>query len=231
MRNRLTDLETVGLDDAASWVEDEPISAPSNYKDPEKIAAYIKEATEKRQERFALDADTCRIVALGYWDIGEGDPTVVLCRDEAEERHALTAYWDSYRQKGTRIIGYNIIRFDLVVLLLRSLFLNVKAPEMVIAPAWKTYHIDLYERLSLGGARDRKDVKSLKFYAKKLGIPIYDDISGKDVAAAVKAGEFDKVINHCMYDLDLTRALAERLGVLKADPWVAQTREEQEMPI
>lgn len=47
----------------------------------------------------------------------------------------------------------------------------------------------------------------------------------------MKAGEWDKVANHCLFDLDLTRALAERLGVLKADPWMAQTREEQEMPI
>lgn len=229
MRNRLTDLETVALDDAASWVEDEPISAPSNYKDPDKIAAYITEATAKRQERFALDADTCRIVALGYHDVGESDPLVVLCKTEEDERHALTAYWDSYRKTGTRIVGYNIIRFDCVVLLMRSLYLGIKAPDMVIAPAWKTYHIDLWERLSLGGAR--KDVKSLRFYAKRLGIPIYDDISGKDVAAAVRAGEWDKIHNHCMFDLDLTRALAERLGVLKADPWVAQTRAEQEMPI
>lgn len=214
MRNRLTDLETVGIAGAETWLEDEPIAAPSNYKDPEKIAAYIVEATAKRLERFALDPDLCRIVALGYWDIGEGDPTVVLCRDDHEERQALDAYWASYRQRYTRIIGFNSARFDLVVLLMRSLYLGSKAPEMQIAPAWKSHHVDLYERLSLGGAR--KDVKSLRFYAKRFGIPIYDDISGKDVAAAVKAGEWDKVTNHCLFDLDLTRALAERMGVIPA---------------
>lgn len=231
MRNRLTDLETVGLDEAATWMEEEPIAAPSNYKDPEKIAAYIAEATAKRLERFALDADTCRIVALGMQDVGEGDPVVTLCRDEKEERHALARYWDSYRKRATRIIGFNSLRFDLPVLVMRSLYLGVDAPEITIAPAWKSPHVDLWDRLSLGGARDRKDIKSLKFYARRFGIPVYDDISGKDVAAAVKAGEWDKVANHCLFDLDLTRALAERLGVLKADPWMAQTREEQEMPI
>jgi uncharacterized protein len=35
------------------------------------------------------------------------------------------------------------------------------------------------------------------------------------VAAMVKAGEWEKVRNHCLFDLDLTRALAERLDVLK----------------
>jgi len=212
MRSRITDLETVGLDNASTFMEDEPITAPSNYKDEAKIAAYIADATTKRQRSFALDADTCRIVALGYHDVGEGEPRVDLCRTEADEVAALTAYWASYRQKGTRMVGYNIIRFDCVVLLMRSLYLGVKAPDMIIAPAWKTYHVDLWERLSLGGAR--KDVKSLRFYCQRLGIPIYDDISGKDVAAAVAAGEWDKIYNHCLFDLDITRALAERLGVL-----------------
>jgi hypothetical protein len=96
---------------------------------------------------------------------------------------------------------------------MRSIYLNVKHPVLTFAPAWKAYpHVDLWEKLSLNGAR--KDVKSLRFYAKRFGIPIYDDISGKDVAAMVKAGEWEKVHNHCMFDLDLTRALAERLGVL-----------------
>jgi hypothetical protein len=85
---------------------------------------------------------------------------------------------------------------------------------LTFAPAWKAYpHVDLWEKLSLNGAR--RDVKSLRFYAKRFGIPIFDDISGKDVAAMVKAGEWRKVENHCLFDLDLSRALAERLGVLE----------------
>jgi hypothetical protein len=35
------DIETVGLPDAASYME--PVTAPANYKDPEKIAAYVAE--------------------------------------------------------------------------------------------------------------------------------------------------------------------------------------------
>ena len=212
MRFRLTDLETAALPDAAAWVEDEPISAPSNYKDAEKIAAYIAEATAKRLERFALDPDCNRIVALGYQDLPHGEPIVRICKDEAEERAELTNYWNSYRQKPTRIVGFNSARFDLVVLLMRSLYLGVSHPPITIAPAWKSDHIDLWERLSLGGAR--KDVKSLRFYARRLGIPIYDDVSGADVARLVSEGDYEKVYNHCLFDLDLTRALAERIGAI-----------------
>lgn len=212
MRYRLTDLETAALPDAATWVEDEPISAPSNYKDADKIAAYIKDAEAKRSERFSLDADTCRIVALGYHDLPTGEPIVDICKDEAEEKAALVRYWASYRERPTRIVGFNSARFDLVVLLMRSLFLSVPHPPITIAPAWKSDHIDLWERLSLGGAR--RDVKSLRFYARRLGIPIYDDVSGSDVARLVAEGDYEKVYNHCLFDLDLTRALAERIGAI-----------------
>jgi predicted PolB exonuclease-like 3'-5' exonuclease len=211
MRSRLLDLETSGLDEAREWVD--PLSAPSNYKDEAKKATYIAEAEAERAERFALDPDCCRIVALGYHDIGHGDPTVFLCSSEFEEREQLKLFWESYRTTETRLIGFNSFRFDLPVIVMRSIYLSVKHPVLTFAPAWKAYpHVDLWEKLSLNGAR--KDVKSLRFYAKRFGIPIYDDISGKDVAAMVKAGEWEKIHNHCLFDLDLTRALAERLGVL-----------------
>lgn len=218
MRSRLLDIETVGLETAKEWVE--PLSAPSNYKDEQKIADYIREAEAERALRFALDPDCCRIVAFGYHDIGHGDPIVALCSTEFEERQQLRLFWESFAQQETRLITYNGHRFDLPVLVMRSLYLDVPHPAIQFAPAWKAWpHVDLWEKLSLNGAR--KDVKSLRFYAKRFGIPIYDDITGKDVAAMVEAGEWRKIENHCLFDLDVTRALAERLGVLKLTPVAA----------
>jgi hypothetical protein len=244
MRYRITDLETVGLDDAATWFDPcepdaallEPIEPDSRLKDPIKVAANLAEVERRRAARpaeiaaniaekeaaraakFSLDADTCKIVALGWHDIGYGSPIVRVCRTEDEERAALIEYWTTLQQQFTKIVGFNSARFDLVVLVMRSIYLKVPRPELVIAPAWKSPHIDLYEKLSLGGARDRKDVKGLRWYAKRLGIPIYDDISGADVAAMVKAGEWEKVQNHCLFDLDLTRAVGEGIGELEPQP-------------
>lgn len=210
-RFRLLDLETVGLPEAKDWVD--PITAPSNYKDPLKIDAYIKEAEAERLERFGLDPDCNRIVALGWHDIGEGSPIVRICKTEDEEKSALGEFWLSYAKCFTKLVTYNGARFDLPVLVMRSIYLQVPYPPIVIAPPWKSPHVDVWDWLSLGGAR--KDVKSLRFYAKRLGIPIYDDISGKDVAAMVAAGDFEKVANHCLFDLDLLRAIAERVGCLE----------------
>jgi len=210
MRNRLLDLETCPHPDAQKWVD--PVKAPSNYKDEAKKAAYIEEATIERNEKLGLDPDLNRIVALGFHDVPMGEPTVYLCADELEEREHLKMFWGSYAERTTRLIGYNSQRFDLVVLAMRSLYLNVQHPELVIAPAWKSPHVDIWEKLSFGGAR--RDVKSQRFYCNRLGIPIYDDITGADVAAMVAAGEWQKVHDHCLSDLGLLRALAEWVGVL-----------------
>lgn len=238
-RLRITDLETIGLPEASAWFDPfepdaellEPIMPDSRLKDPVKVAANWADVERRRAERpeaiaanvaakeaaraskFSLDADTCQIVALGWHDLGQGSPIVRICKNEDEERYALIEYWTTYEQRFTKIVGFNSARFDLPVMVMRSIYLNVPHPEIVMTPAWKSPHVDLWERLSLGGAR--RDVKSLRFYAKRLGIPIYDDISGKDVAAMVAAGEWEKVQNHCLFDLDLTRALGERINAFE----------------
>lgn len=214
MRYRVTDLETAAHPDAHLWVD--PVKADSRLKDPAKIEESIKEKTAERDERLGLDPDCNRIVALGWHDIGQNVPIVRICKNEDEERAALIEYWTTYTTQPTTIVGFNSAKFDLVVMLMRSIYLKVRRPKgFVISPAWKSPHVDLFEKLSLGGARDRKDIKGLRFYARRLGIPIYDDISGADVAAMVKAGEWGKIQNHCLFDLDLTRAVGEEIGELE----------------
>lgn len=214
MRNRLTDLETAPHPEAHRWAE--PVSAPSNYKDEEKIAAYIKEATIERDNRLGLDPDLNRIVALAYHDVPHADPVVLLCSDEFEEREALKQFWGTYAERQTRIVGYNSEGFDLIVLAMRSLFLRVSHPELIIRPSWKSPHVDIYQMLSFGGAR--RNVKNQRFYCERLGIPIYDDITGADVARMVKENtteSWQKIHDHALCDLGLLRALAEWVGVVK----------------
>jgi DNA polymerase elongation subunit (family B) len=210
MRNRLCDLETAPHPDAHRWAE--PVHAPSNYKDEEKIAAYIKEATIERDNRLGLDPDLNRIVALAYHDVPHAEPVVLLCSNELEEREALKQFWGTYAERPTRIIGYNSEGFDLIVLAMRSLFLDVRHPELIIRPSWKSPHVDIYQVLGFGGAR--RNVKGQRFYCERLGIPIYDDITGADVARMVAEGQWQKVHDHCLSDLGLLRALAEWVGVL-----------------
>ena len=222
---RNTDLETLGLPEVAELLD--PPSAPSNYKDPQKIADYIRDATARQLEMLAVDPHCCRVVAFGWEDISRKDPIVALCSTEFEEREQLKQFWDGWRdlehhaaveQKDLApyqrtepvFLTFNGNRFDLPLLMLRSMYLNVKYPTLNL-DRWRSPHIDLYQKLTLNGVVDGH---SLRFFAKRLGLPIYDDISGKEVAAAIEAGEWQKVHDHCLNDLALNRAIAERIGAI-----------------
>lgn len=229
MRYRILDLETVPHPEAKQWAE--PVKADSRLKDPVKIEADLKEKSEKQAEDFGLDADLCRIVALGFHDVGHAEPTVHLMRDEFEERQLLIDFWESWSKldqlswredsRGAALVTYNGARFDLPVLIMRSLYLDVKHPELVIAPEWKSPHIDIYQKLSLGGARDRRDVKGLKFYAKRFGIGTLDKVDGSEIAKLAAEEKWADIEAHCLSDIGLTHALANRLKLLKLAPVAA----------
>lgn len=213
MRYRILDLETVGHPDAEQWFD--PPKPDARCTKPESIAESIAKKTIDRAEGFGLDPDTCRIVALGWHDVGFGDPHVLLCKDEAAEIVALELFWGTYLQQFTKLVTFNGTRFDLPVLVMRSIYLDVAFPEFTFAPPWKSPHIDLWDKLSLDGARDRKDVHSLAFYGRRFGIGTLDKVKGADIGKLVSEGNWDAVEAHCLSDIGLTHALANRLKLLK----------------
>lgn len=207
----ILDLETVAIDNVADLVE--PVSAPANYKDPEKIAAYIADAQKTQADKAALFAWTARIVALGWID-AQGEHCE-LVRDEAEERAALgrlaRAVWRDDDRFVQPVIGFNHRVFDLPVILARSLLLGVKFPPLNL-DRYRTPHTDLLEKLTWYGAIP---ARSLKWYARRFGIPVDDAVNGADIAALVAAGDWPAIEAHNRSDLRLTQALAERLGVVR----------------
>lgn len=212
----LIDIECVGIETASDFLE--PVEAPSNYKDPAKIAAYIEEAAQKAIERCALDPDLCRIVALGHGE-AHGEDHVILCRDEETEAAALEALWKQVTNSAgvpRTIVTFNGFGYDLPVLMRRSQYLGV--PYLVLnLDKYRTSHIDLMQKLSFNGAIKPH---SLKFYAARFGMPV-DDVDGSQIAALVKAGDWKAVEDHCRADLALTRFLAQKLRFIQAAETVA----------
>lgn len=241
----ILDIETTGHPCADEFIEkhEQPtppdldaITANKNLKDPVKIAesieakraeaeaAYIAECAEveachaRTLSRAALDWNLSRIVCIGWHESDHPEPTALLCRDEAEEREALARFWKALGQD--QIIGFNARGFDVPTMIQRSRLLGMKPPNLSLARWGKGDVNDLRDALTFDDARyEALMPRTLKNFARRFGIPVPDPTNGKDVPDLIAAGDWEGVRSHCLSDLDLTRELAVRIGLVKS--WAA----------
>lgn len=206
------DIETAPIDGAEEYIE--PVSAPSNYKDPEKIAAYVAEKQGEVVSRCSLDPDLCRVVAIGYW-AEDGAPCALTIRDyigaEGNEHDAevelLEDFW--IVANGKQLVGFNCLAFDLPVLMRRSLYLGVSYPAIQIDKYRHSQVDDLQMFLSFNGAFK---MHGLSFYAKRFGFEVEDGITGAEIGQAVIDGRWDDIKRHVEADVQKTALVAAKCG-------------------
>jgi hypothetical protein len=203
------DLECVSIEDAADYIE--PVKAPANYKDADKIRAYIEDGTAKAIERAALDVDLARIAVLAMQDDAMSEPAAWYIEDERAERLMLQNFWSGITAS-MKLIGFCIRSYDLALLIRRSQLLGVSYPEISLDRYRSTQVIDLYDRLTFNGTVDGK---KLDTYCRRFGIKVEDGITGADVAACLKAGDVDTVIKHARADVTQVVQLAQRLRLIQ----------------
>lgn len=205
------DLETVPMVGVENFLDMTGIAAPANYKDPEKIAAYVEAARLKTIERAGLDIDLCEIACISWEDhTGAGG---VVPRNLFDEKVMLSKFWASCGSH--QLVGFNIWNFDLPVLVRRSLYLGVTVPADLRLDGYRpdARVLDVAHVLSFG----RRDLlHSLDFYCKRFGIDHDDTVTGADVARLVAEGDWPAVTGHCYADLFATRQLALRIGLVRA---------------
>jgi predicted PolB exonuclease-like 3'-5' exonuclease len=211
------DVETLAVD----GIEIEPVSAPPNYKDPEKITAYILEAEKAQREKAGLYPWTNCIIALGWCEETDDVERVTIANGEAAEatmiREFLERVVDARTSAVTPLVGFNHLAFDLPTLMARARLLGVRCPEFSI-DRYRSPHPDLMQILTFRGAIA---ARSLKWYAKRFGLNTDDAFSGKEIATLYEDQNWDAIKAHCASDVRLTRQLAERLGVMKPRPVAA----------
>ncbi len=212
------DLETCAIAGVADYLE--PQSAPSNYKDPVKIADYIANAEREAVERAALKIDLGRICAIGWMLEGRDiEPVVRICRDETEERGALIDLYKEILLPTTAqrpLVSFNGLRFDLPYIMRRCQYLDLKQPFLSV-DKYRTPHIDLMAQLSFNQTEHQH---SLMFYAKRFGLPIPEgaaEVDGSMIQGLVNEGAWEAVRAHCASDVLLTYGLAARLGYIDVD--------------
>ncbi len=208
------DLETAGLPNATDFLE--PLEADKRLTDPAKIAASIAEREQARAEKFGLDYNVGRIVALGYWTDQGGIHTDAM-RGEAAEADLLRHFWSMAKHR--TIIGFRIKDFDLKFAIQRSRYLGIEYPQLDLGRySTRSAIVDLYHELTFNDSQDRDSWcmrRTLKAFSKRFGLPCEDETAGADIAALVAADQWDQVIAHCTSDVKLTVALAQRLGFVQ----------------
>lgn len=163
-----------------------------NLKDPaKKIAKFeaaLSEWEKERDEHWAefvngatLKAHTSRVCAIGYYD-GTEYSTVF-----GDEKLMLEGFWEQYkaiRRANGRIIGHNLLGFDLPFIRQRSFVNGVQVPKGVIDKErfWSQQFVDTMQVWSSGVYPQAK--VSLDAMSKLLGGP------GK----LGKGGDFHKLL-------------------------------------
>ena len=155
------DIETTPNLDAVNLLP-EP-TAPANYKDPAKIAEYIAEKKEDQISGMALDPDFCKVKSIAVKV--DGHAIEVILVGDHTEAEVISWFW-SVAKESYQICGYNIIGFDLPVLMRRSMELGIKPPMVYQLSKYKTDNVlDL-----MGILYNWSGFKGLKFLAKRYGI-------------------------------------------------------------
>lgn len=220
------DIETASNPESLALAPEPEVSAPANYKDPEKIKEYIERETARLKgdlvEKAALDPDYGKILSIGmriYGPESLNETTVFINRDvfypgaevkdipadAMHESNLLWMFWKTLSDCGGRCVGFNILGFDLPFLLRRSMALGVTLPLPPMLAKYRTEPVtDLY-----GILYNWAPGKSLKQIAKLYGIenqcPGLDGAHVKDLSA-------DALRGYQRNDVDMVAALYQKMN-------------------
>jgi hypothetical protein len=215
--NLFVDLETIpdqsedALENAAASV-----NVPANYKKPEAIEKYRQEHAEDEYLKTSLKGIAGEICSIA-WAINDGE-VIGNCRDaDTSEAWLLKHFLDCMKQElrnGQGIypritwIGHNVIDFDLRFLKQRFLINNIRPPFIIPADARHGSDTVFDTMKEWAGW---KGTVSLDALANAFGFEGKGDMSGKDVWPAYQAGEFEKICEYNVADVELTRKIYRRM--------------------
>lgn len=206
------DIETGPEVEAVLAAMEPEFSAPSNFKDPDKIAEKIEAQRAAWRDKAALCATTGRVLAIGTMLDDEVELLVIDPEEGFSEADLLEAFWQRAAPDGIwrHLIGFNSNRFDIPFLIRRSYKLGVDVPYGALNGRYlNSRFIDLMESWKLG---DYQASISLDRLAKHLGV----GAKNGDGARFAELLEQDRAaaLDYLRNDIQMTAAVARKLGVL-----------------
>lgn len=163
------DIETKPLPESECELFMPEFEAPSNYKDPEKIAANIAEQRAKWMERAALSPLTGKVLAIGIKDSETGESQLFHGHDEGAILRAFAGQTSAIAD--APLCGFNVVGFDVPFLVKRMWRNGMRAPKWWTAKAGfgkPPLVLDLMLEFQCGNYRD--GYVKLDHVAKFLGL-------------------------------------------------------------
>lgn len=210
------DVET-GPRDMAHLLLSEP-RPDARLTDPAKILADIERKRQQDIAKLSLDPYGCRITVLAWARTPLEDNAIDVwpCADEQEEGEGLRLLLKD--MQNTTLVGWNIRRFDLPVIIARCRLLGVPYPFHWDNPKFLRYGssiVDPYELHTFyqGHAYQGTISASMKSACRIYGVDVpEDDISGADAPTA----DIEQVKLHVHRDIERLIALAVPLRVYES---------------
>jgi len=153
----------------------------------------------------SLTPEYNHVVAIGY-AIGDGEIKVLAAKDESddEERRIISEFWKIAYNLHGRLLGYNILNFDLRVLMVRSALLQAKTHGAFL-PEYNYRYTKAVVDIMNARFPFMKAMK-LKDLAVASGIQPLEDGDGGDVLRLFREDR-EKLIRYCASDVHITREL------------------------
>lgn len=196
------------------------VTAPANYKDSEKIAAYVAEKYkeldadfDRRFRQTALNGARGHIYCISA-AINDDAP---ICFYDKNESIILHKFFELFAYSGHRqndiYCGHNIASFDLPFIYQRAVILGVKPPDCIPFHA-KPWDARIFDTLvKWCGIKGEGSMDSVY---DALGIEGKGDITGKTFYDAVLAGRHDECLQYCNDDVIRTREMYRRMAFVAA---------------
>lgn len=198
------------------------VKAPANYKDDEKIKAFVADKhaeidaeVDAKWRKTTFDGAWGEVCIIGF-AVGDNEVFVADSQDKGGEGQLLVWFYDiletlvkESERRTVQIVGHNVVDFDLRFLWQRSVMHGVKPPAWI---PWKAKPWDdrIFDTMTQwAGVRDRVSLDKL---CRALGVAtkgseIGEEIDGSKVWDFWKAGRIAELRTYCAGDVERVRQI------------------------
>ena len=201
------------------------LKAPSNYKDPEKIASYIEDNLDKKVRDTALSGLFGQVLCIGY-AVDDGDVDFFYADGEVHgESQILSAFRrvccdgsvSQFDFCQNVLVGHNILDFDAPFLSQRMMINGLPPLFRHHTKPWDMSIDDTMTMFACG----KREHYSLENLCKAFSVESpKGEITGANVYDYWLEGEHEKIAEYCKRDVEATRsvykAMTQQLTDVKA---------------